>query len=106
MKKEGRVGTGFVPREAGGDEEEGMRVASAPKLLEERGAVLMRTILRSEGIWVRGVTASTGARWSRAGAKSLERPLAWERGLGWKLVKKGAFAPSRKGGRDLGGVST
>ena len=36
MKKEGRVGTGFVPREAGGDEEAYMRVASAPKLLEAR----------------------------------------------------------------------
>ena len=73
MKKEGRVGTGFVPREAGGDEEEGMRVASAPKLLEERGAVLMRTILRSEGIWVRGVTASTGvvARWRKISRKAV-----------------------------------
>ena len=36
MKKEGRVGTGFVPREARGDEEENMLVASAPKLLEAR----------------------------------------------------------------------
>ena len=36
MKKEGRVGTGFVPREAWGDEEENMLVASAPKLLEAR----------------------------------------------------------------------
>ena len=102
MKKEGCVGTGFVPREAGGDEEEGMRVASAPKLLEERGAVLMRTILRSEGIWVRGVTASTGARWSRAGAKSLERPLAWKRGLGWKTRKEGCVRTEQEGWEGLG----
>ena len=40
MKKEGRVGTGFVPGEAWGDEEENMLVASAPKLLEARPQLL------------------------------------------------------------------
>ena len=71
----GCVGTGFVPREGK------MRVASAPKLLEARGAVLMRTMRRREGIWVRGVTASPG-RGGRALAQGfLERPLAWERAL-------------------------
>ena len=69
MKKEGRVGTGFVPREAWGDEEEICLSRLRLNSWKRGRSRLMRTIVRSEGIWVHGVIASTGARWLRAGAQ-------------------------------------
>ena len=63
----GRVGTGFVLREGGGMRRE-ICVSRLHLNSWKRGwSRLMQTILRSKGIWVRGVAASTGARWSRVG---------------------------------------